>query len=50
MKRRGDKKILKELIEEIEMISEKHMSEGLSQLNFTLGVFNCFLIVYIFGK
>ena len=52
MKRRGDKELLKleEVLEEIEMLSEKRMSEGLSQLNFTLGVFNCFFIVYIFGE
>ncbi len=47
MKRRGDKELLKlkEVLEEFEMISEKRMSEGLSQLNFTLGVFNCFFVV-----
>ncbi len=50
MKRKGDKEILKQVLEEIETISEKRMSEGLNQWNFSFGVFNCFFIVYIFGE
>lgn len=45
-----DKEILKQVLDEIEMISAKRMSEGLNQWNFSLGVFNCFFIVYIFGE
>ncbi len=50
MKRRGDKALLKEVLEEIEMISAKRMKEGLNQWNFSFGVFNCFFLVYIFGE
>ncbi len=50
MKRKGEKEILQQVIGEIETISAKRMSEGFNQFNFSLGVFNCFFIVYTFGE
>ena len=32
------------------MVSVKRTSEGFNELNFSLGVFNCFFIVFMFGK
>ena len=50
MKRKGEKEILQQVLGEIETISAKRMSEGFNQFNFSLGVFNCFFIVYTFGE
>ena len=50
MKRKADKEILQQVIKEVETVSAKRMKEGLNQWNFSIGVFNCFFIVYIFGK
>jgi len=37
------------VLHEMDMISLKKSSGGLSAVNFTLGVLNCFFIVYIIG-
>ena len=50
IKRKADKDILQQVLKEIETVSAKRMKEGLNQWNFSVGVFNCFFIVYIFGK
>ena len=50
MKRKADKDILQQVLKEVETVSAKRMKEGLNQWNFSIGVFNCFFIVYIFGK
>eukprot|EP00986_Skeletonema_menzelii_P019292 scaffold27514_cov166-Skeletonema_menzelii.AAC.1 len=49
MKRKADKDILQQVLKEVETVSAKRMKEGLNQWNFSIGVFNCFFIVYIFG-
>jgi hypothetical protein len=48
--RKSEQDIIQRVLDEIDMISVKRMSEGFNQLNFSFGVFNCFVIVYIFGK
>lgn len=50
VKRKADKEMLQQVIKEIETISEKRVSEGFNQWNFSVGVFNCFFIMYMFGK
>ena len=49
-KRKGDKEIMARVLDEIEAIAVKRMSEGFNKWNFSVGVFNCFFIVYVFGE
>jgi len=50
VKRNGEREIIRRVLDEIDVISVKRMSEGFNQWNFSSGVFNCFFIMYIFGK
>jgi len=50
VKRKGEREIIRRVLDEIDVISVKRMSEGFNQWNFSFGVFNCFFIVYVFGK
>lgn len=48
--KKGEAETIRRVLNEIEMVSVKRMSEGFSELNFSLGVFNCFFIIYVFAK
>jgi len=46
----AEKETLRRVLDEIEIVSVKRMNEGLNEFNFTVGVFNCFFIAYMFGR
>ena len=50
VKRKGEREMMIRVLDEIDMISVKRMSEGFNSWNFSFGVFNCFVICYIFGE
>lgn len=39
--KKGEKETIRRVLDEIELISTKRMSEGFNEFNFSLGVFNC---------
>lgn len=45
----GEEATLKRILDEIDKIALKRTSEGLNDRNFSIGVLNCFFIVYMFG-
>ena len=45
----GEEKTIRRVLERIELVSLKRMDEGLNEFNFSVGVFNCFFIAYMFG-
>jgi hypothetical protein len=46
---KGELATLQRILEEIDKISLKRTSEGLNDINFSIGVLNCFFIIYMFG-
>ena len=47
--KRGEKETISKVLQETEIIALKRTSEGFNEVNFTLGVLNCFLISYMVG-
>lgn len=47
--KKGEEETIRRVLERIELVSLKRMDEGLNEFNFSLGVFNCFFIAYMFG-
>jgi len=45
----GSADAVKQVLEEVEKAAEKRINDGFSEINFTLGVMNCFLVTYIFA-
>ena len=45
----GSSDAIQQVLEEVEKAAEKRIRNGLSEVNFTLGVFNCFVITYVFA-
>ncbi len=48
--REGNSDAIKRVLREVEVQAEKRVKDGFSQLNFTLGVLNCFLVTYVFAR
>lgn len=46
--REGTKEAIERVLETIEEQAEKRIKDGFSELNFTLGVLNCFFIEFVF--
>ncbi len=47
--KKGEMATVQRILDEIDLIALKRSSEGLNEVNFSLGVLNCFFIIYIFG-
>lgn len=47
--KKGEEATLNRILDEIDKIALKRTSEGLNDRNFSIGVLNCFFIVYMFG-
>ncbi|KAL7477990.1 hypothetical protein ACHAW6_003777, partial [Cyclotella cf. meneghiniana] len=47
--KKGELATVQRILDEIELISLKRTSEGLNETNFTVGVLNCFFLIYLFG-
>jgi len=47
--RHGEADAVRKVLEEVENAAKKRVKGGFSELNFTLGVFNCFIITYMFA-
>jgi len=47
--RDGTREAIQQVLTEVESQSAKRINEGFSEINFTLGVINCFVITYVFG-
>ncbi|KAL9184726.1 hypothetical protein ACHAXT_012696 [Thalassiosira profunda] len=47
--KRGEAAAIRRVLEETEVVALKRTNEGFNQMNFTLGVLNCFVISYIIG-
>lgn len=47
--KKGEEVTLSRILDEIDKISLKRSSEGLNDMNFSIGVLNCFFIIYMFG-
>ena len=47
--KKGEKETIRRVLDEIELISTKRMSEGFNEFNFSIGVFNCvsFIVVWL---
>ena len=48
--KKGEVDTIRRVLDEIDLISVKRTSEGLNEFNFSVGVFNCLFIAYMFGK
>ena len=47
--REGTKETIERVLEEIEYQAEKRVRDGFSEFNFTIGVLNCFFVLFIFN-
>jgi len=47
--KKGEAETIRRVLDEIEVVSVKRMSEGFNEFNFSVGVFNCLFIAYMFG-
>ena len=47
--KKGEEATLNRILDEIDKISLKRTSEGLNDLNFSIGVLNCFFVIFMFG-
>lgn len=47
--RKGEAETIRRVLDEIEVLSLRRMAEGFNELNFSVGVFNCLFIAYMFG-
>eukprot|EP00970_Alexandrium_tamarense_P013717 scaffold3640_cov201-Alexandrium_tamarense.AAC.2 len=47
--KKGEADTIRRVLDEIDVISLKRTSEGFSEFNFSIGVLNCFFIVFMFG-
>lgn len=47
--RHGSSDAIRKVLNEVENESRKRVKDGFSEINFTLGVFNCFIITYMFA-
>ena len=47
--RQGSRNAIQQVLEEVEKQGKQRVEAGFSQINFTLGVLNCFLITYVFA-
>lgn len=47
--KRGEEETIRKVLNETEVIALKRTSEGFNEINFTLGVLNCFFISYLIG-
>eukprot|EP00578_Thalassiosira_sp_NH16_P026582 CAMPEP_0181087492 /NCGR_PEP_ID=MMETSP1071-20121207/6299_1 /TAXON_ID=35127 /ORGANISM="Thalassiosira sp., Strain NH16" /LENGTH=397 /DNA_ID=CAMNT_0023169379 /DNA_START=172 /DNA_END=1362 /DNA_ORIENTATION=+ len=47
--KKGEAETIRRVLDEIDMVSVKRMSEGFNEFNFSMGVFNCLFITYMFG-
>ena len=47
--RDGTKEAIQQVLTEVESQSAKRINEGFSEINFTAGVMNCFIITYLFA-
>lgn len=46
---RGEAETIRRVLDEIDHVAVKRMSEGFNEFNFSVGVINCFFIIYMFG-
>lgn len=47
---RSEAETIRKVLKEVQKSEHKRIREGFNELNFTLGVFNCVLLSYIFGN
>ena len=47
--KRGERETINKVLKETEIIALKRTAEGFNEVNFTVGVLNCFLISYMVG-
>lgn len=47
--RHGSSDAVRKVLEEVESAAKKRVKDGFSEINFTLGVFNCFVVTYTFA-
>jgi hypothetical protein len=47
--RDGTKEAIQQVLTEVESQSAKRINDGFSEVNFTIGVMNCFIITHLFA-
>jgi Protein of unknown function (DUF2838) len=48
--RRGESETIQKVLQDIDLLAKKRIQEGMSEVNFTVGVLNAFFVCYVFGR